>query len=94
MRDHSRTGVIGQSPEDPSKRRVAMIDGPSLAHSVYQTTRSGESIGASAFGGNVHYSVTAEAVARWLQLLGDHGFEMCVYHLQRDHKYVERLMQD
>ena len=81
MQGYARTGVIGQAPEEPTKTRVAIIDGPSLAHSVYQTTRSDEPIGVRAYGGIVNYSGTAEAVITWLQLLEDHGFKMCVHDL-------------
>lgn len=73
IRSHGSVGTIGRKGEPRDDH--AIIDGPSLAHSLLQSSEiSGRS------GGGIlpswSYSALGKAAVAWLDALQEHGFMM------------------
>lgn len=74
MRDYALTQIIG-AETITSQSQTAVIDGPSLAHFVFQTTKWDEKAN-SGIATQCNYADLGKAVIKWLDRLQLYGFEM------------------
>lgn len=75
MRDYGVTECIGSKDIETRQTQVAVIDGPSLAHFVFQNSRYDDRIDKSIVT-NCNYAALGEATMQWLDRLQLYGFKM------------------
>lgn len=75
MRSYGSVSAIGRKGEP--RKDQAVVDGPSLAHSLLQQC-PGDVDGSGAILPQVHYSKLGEAAVAWLDDLQSYGFSMSV----------------